>query len=126
MNWLVTLGSLAGILLLGLIAWALGLGRREPLTADEVAERIQFEHAPITLRALLMSLDGRTALAFANDGRVIAIKAHGSDLATRLLTRPLKVSEDGSTLILDTRDRWFGPLRLRLGPAQLPSARSML
>lgn len=126
MNWLVTLGSLAGVLTLAGLAWALGLGRREPLTAEEVTERLRFELAPITIRTLLLSRDGRTALAFANDGRVIAVKAHGVDLATRLLTRPLQAREEGDALIVETRDRWFGPLRLRLGPAQLPSAKAML
>lgn len=126
MNPLLLAGSLIGVLMLAAIAKVLGLGRREPLTGAEVAERLQFEFAPLDLRTVLLSQDAKCALAFAHDGRVFAVKLHGADLATRELKRPLLAREEGDTLIVDPRDRWFGPVRLRLGLAQLPSLRTML
>ena len=126
MNPLLLLGSLIGVLVLAAIACAMGLGRREPLTGDEVAERLQQEYGPVALRTVLLSQEGKAALAFAHDGRAFAVKAHGADLASRELQRPLLATEEQDTLVIDTRDRWFGPLRLRLGRAQLPSVRAML
>ena len=126
MKLLLLLGSLIGVLVLAAIAWALGLGRREPLTGDEVAERLSQEYGPLALRTVLLSQEGKGALAFAHDGRVFGVKAHGVDLASRELQRPLLATEEKDTLIIDTRDRWFGKLRLRLGRAQLPSVRAML
>lgn len=123
--WLL-LGTLAGVVALAGLAWLLGLGRRDQLTADEVGGRLQDEYGPLALRSVLLSQDGRAALAVAHDGRLFAVKAHGVDLASRELTRPLAATEERDTLVIDTRDRWFGPLRLRLGLAQLPSVRTML
>jgi hypothetical protein len=123
---LLLLGTLLGVLVLAAIAWMIGLGRREPLTGDEVAERLTQEYGPLALRTVLLSQEGKAALVFAHDGRMFAVKAHGADLASRELQRPLVATEEQDTLIIDTRDRWFGPLRLRLGRAQLPSVRAML
>jgi hypothetical protein len=126
MNPLLLLGTLLGVLALAAIAWIMGLGRREPLTREEVAERLAHEYGPLALRTVLLSQEGKSALAFAHDGRVFGVKAHGADLASRELRRPLVATEKQDTLVIDTRDRWFGPLRLRLGRAQLPSVRAML
>ena len=126
MKWTLWLGSLAGVLALAAIAWAIGLGRSDPLTADEVTERLFHDYGPLALRTLLLSQDGRAALAFAHDGRIFAVKAHGVGVASRELLRPLLATEEGDTLVIDPRDRPFGKLRLRLGRAQLPSVRAML
>jgi len=126
MKWPLLLGSLVGVLALAALAWAIGLGRRDPLTADEVAERLEQDYGPLAIRTLFLSQDAKAALAFAHDGRVFAVKAHGVDMASRELQRPLLASEEQDTLIIDPRDRWFGKVRLRLGRAQLPSVRAML
>lgn len=120
------LGSLFGVVALAALARLIGLGRRDPLTADEVAKRLAHDYGPLALRTLLLSQDAKAALAFAHDGRVFVIKAHGADMASRELQRPLLTTEEQDTLIVDPRDRWFGPVRLRLGRAQLPSVRAML
>jgi len=120
------LGSLLGVLALAALAKLIGLGRREPLTADEVARRLAYDYGPLALRTLLLSQDAKAALAFAHDGRVFVVKAHGVELASRELERPLLATEEQDTLIIDPRDRWFGHVRLRLGRAQLPSVRAML
>lgn len=126
MKPLLLIGSLIGVLALAAIARAMGLGRRGPLTSAEVTTRLTEEYGPLRLRTVLLSQDGRAALAFAQDGRVFGVKAHGVDMASRELHRPLLATEEGDTLVIDPRDRWFGPLRLRLGQAQLPSVRTML
>ncbi len=123
---MLLLGSLVGVVVLAALAKAMGLGRREALSADEVAERLGQEYGPLALRTVLVGQDGKAALAFAHDGRLFAVKAHGVDMASRELQRPLLATEEGDTLVIDPRDRPFGKVRLRLGRAQLPSVRAML
>ncbi len=125
MNWLLGLGSLAGVLALGGIARLLRLGRDEPLTAEEIAERLQFDYPPFTIDRLVISRDGRMALARASDGRLAAAKAHGAHPATRLLSSPM-ITAEGEIKLVDTGDRWFGPLRLQLDEAQRDTLRAML
>lgn len=126
MTLALLLGSLLGVLALALLAKLIGLGRREPLSPDEVAERLADDYGPLAIRTLLLSQDAKAALAFAHDGRVFVVKAHGADMASRELQRPLLATEEQDTLVIDPRDRWFGKVRLRLGRAQLPSVRAML
>ena len=126
MKFALLIGTLIGVLALAGIARAIGLGRREPLSTAEVADRLTDEYAPLALRTVLLSQEGKAALAFAHDGRMFAVKAHGVGLASRELQRPVRVTASEDTLVIDTSDLGFGHLRLRLGRAQLPSVRAML
>ncbi|MCW3797786.1 hypothetical protein OMW55_08215 [Sphingomonas sp. BN140010] len=126
MNWLLSLGSLAGVLALGGVARLLRLGGSEPLAPEQVTERVQFEYNPFRVERMVIGLDGRAALVRATDGRLVAVKVHGAHPATRLLPGAPAVTTCGDLVVVDTGDRWFGPLRLRLDQAQRDMLRAML
>jgi hypothetical protein len=117
MNWLGLVGSLAGVLALGAIAWWLGLGRTEPLTKAEAEERAAFEFGPLQVRESFVDLGGQTAVVFGADQQVVALKRHGTQPATRLLSRPVQWRAENDRLLLGTRDGMFGDLVIRL-PAE--------
>jgi len=126
MNWLLTLGSLGGVLALAGIARLLGLGRSGALSADEVTGLVEAEYAPFRVDRILLDSDGQAALVRGTDGRLVAVKVHGAHLASRLLTLPVAASEQGDQAVIATGDRWFGPLRLRLDAGGRDSLRTML
>jgi hypothetical protein len=126
MNWLGLLGSLAGVLALAGIAWWSGLGRSEPLTAEEVSERAAFEWGPLTPRAVFVDGEGRSALLVAGDGRAILYKRHGSHPASRLLPSPVQWRHEGDAIIFATADQMFGDVALHLPQGERDRLLAML
>ena len=118
MNWLGLLGSFAGVLALAAVAWWLGLGRAEPLTREEVAERAQFEFGPFVVRQVFVDREGLTAAVFGDNGRLVLFKKHGTQPASRLLSLPTDLREQGDALLFPTGDRRFGDVTLRVPPEE--------
>ena len=114
MNWLLLGGSRAGVLALAGLAWWLGLGRSEPLTEEEARERAEFELMPFAAQAVFVGLDGEAALVIGEDGRLLLLKKHGTQPASRELLRPVRWREESGALVLHTDDRRFGDVLLKL------------
>lgn len=126
MIWIQLAGSLAGVVALAAVAWWLGLGRNEPLTEEEARERAEFELMPYRAEAVFVSTDGVVAVVVGEDRRILLLKAHGTQPASRELQRPVEWREDREAIILLTRDRMFGDGRLHLDAAARDRLRAML
>ena len=106
-------GSIAAILVLAGIAWALRLGGgtiQDAAQAMTDAEAILsgFEAERVTLAS-----DGKAALVHGRDGSVALLKIHGSQVAGRRLTPPLDTRTTPDGLIVASGERRFGSVLLR-------------
>ena len=111
MNWIQLGGSVAAILMLAGIAWALGLG--EASIADEAEACRHAEDALTGFDALSarVSSDGRAALVNGADGTLAVVKLHGAQPAVRRVTAS-QVREEFSTIMVDTGERRFGRIMI--------------
>ena len=112
MNLLLLAGSLAAILVLAGVAWALRLGREARIDSPEDAAAAAetalagFEAADVVLGA-----DGAGALAIGEDGRLAAVKLHGARPAVREVSwSAVRATESGT--VIETGERRFGAVRL--------------
>jgi len=85
MNWALLGGSLAGVLFLAGVAWALGLGGAE--LADE-AEAMRIAEAEMPgFRAVSAELapDRKSARVTGSDGTILAVRQHGARFVAEAL-----------------------------------------
>jgi hypothetical protein len=109
--WLLLAGSLAAILILAGLAWALKLGRaghegtvEDPESAARAAEEALAGFAAI---GALVGEDRAAALVAGAHGRVAAIRRHGARLAVREVRwSQVRATFDG--ILVETGDRRFG------------------
>lgn len=110
--------SVGGIALIVTLAWLL-FGRAP---GESLAEREMMEAARAALplyrpvRAVC-GRDGRGGLAVDAQGRVAIMKPHGSHFSARLLAPGTPVRMEDGRLIVETKERMFGAVRLDLGEA---------
>lgn len=112
MNWPVLGGSLAAILALAGICWALKLGRVERIASAEDAADAADQSLPgfVTVGAAV-GADGSGALAVGDDGRVAVMKRHGARIAVREVTwHALRSTPAG--IVVETGERRFGSVSL--------------
>ncbi|MGZ8335073.1 MAG: hypothetical protein ACXWU1_00255 [Allosphingosinicella sp.] len=111
MNGLLLAGSLAGVLVLAVVAWLLGLGGGA--IADEAeAMRIAGQAASgFEPEAAIVSGDRRAAIVRGTDASIVLLKVHGAHVATRRLSRPLAVEMSDGALTIATGERMFGDVR---------------
>ena len=95
-------GSLAAILVLAGICWALKLGRVERIASPEDAADAADQSLPgFDTVGAVVGADGSGALAVADDGRVAVMKRHGARIAVRVDGRPQAVvADDGQVYAL--------------------------
>lgn len=112
MNWLVLAGSLAAILALAGVAWALRLGRDARIDSpEEAAAAAETALAGFAAANVVLGSDGAGALAVGEDGRLAAIKLHGARPAVREVRwAAVRSTPDGT--VIETGERRFGPVRL--------------
>jgi len=112
MNWVQLGGSIAAILFLAGVAWALGLGRAE--IADEAQAMREAEDALSGFEAVraTVSADRRAAMVHGRDGSVAALKLHGAQIAARRI-EAARVAETGEGWTLDSGERRFGRVTVR-------------
>ena len=116
MPWLQLAGSLAAILILAGLAWALKLGRaghegtvEDPESAERAAEETLAGFAAI---GALVGEDRAAARVAGAHGRVAAIKRHGARLAVREVRwSQVRATHDG--ILIETGDRRFGAVTVR-------------
>ena len=111
MTWPVVAGSLAAILILAGIAWALKLGRgshagaiEDPGAAAQAAEQAIPGFDAI---GALIGDDRAAAIVAGAHGRVAALKRHGARIAVREV-RWSQVRATHEGLLIETGDRRFG------------------
>lgn len=94
-------GSLAGVAVLILIAWALGLGRGARI-ADEGEARELADNAIVGFEPVEIAIDaqGRGALLADAEGRIMLLAPHGANFAARLL-EAVPVSRKGGHFTID-------------------------
>ena len=114
MNWLLMIGSIAGVLGLAWVAHMLGLGGggiEDGANARRLAEESQLA---FTADQIFLATDRQCALVHGLDGRWIVLKRHGAQVAARELPSPLvfEPTQDGITVA--TGERMFGEVTLRL------------
>ena len=105
-------GSLAAILVLAGIAWALRLGRDARLASpEEAAAAAEAALAGFETQDVVLGADGAGALAVGVDGRLAAIKRHGARAAVREV-RWAAVRSVPQGAIVETAERRFGTVVL--------------
>ncbi|WP_419808925.1 hypothetical protein [Sphingomonas sp.] len=112
MNWFQLGGSLAAILILAAIAWALRLGRDARIASpEEAAAAAEAALAGFAAADVVVGADGAGALAVGEDGRLAAIKRHGARAAVREVSwsavRPI-----AGGVTIETNERRFGAVML--------------
>lgn len=109
-------GSLAAILVLAGIAWALKLGGDRRIR-DEAHTRELADEALCGFDPIEIALDeeGQAALARDAGGRIMLLRRHGAHFASRLLDAGSVARVEESKLIVTAGDRRFGTATLDLG-----------
>ena len=108
MNWVLLAGSLAAVLALAGIAWALRLGRDRKIEAPEdAADAADAALAGFVTVGAVVGADGAAALAVDGGGRVAVCKRHGARIAVREVQWTAVRATPGGMRV-DTGERRFG------------------
>ena len=116
MDWFVLGGSITGVLVLVLIARWLGLGGGAIGGEAEACQAAEDNQFGFVAETAIVSADGRAALVRGRDGTVLLLKVHGANLAARRLAPPLPLTSVPDGVVVETGERMFGDVRLRLSP----------
>jgi hypothetical protein len=109
------LGSVLGVLGLAAAAYLLRLGGGELPEAE--AGRMAEEALPgFVAREAVLSRDGRAALVLGGAGDAALLKLHGVHVAARKIVRPVRVERLEEGLRVESGERMFGDVTLRLPP----------
>ncbi|MEP5936928.1 MAG: hypothetical protein ABJ239_01245 [Erythrobacter sp.] len=113
------LGSLIAIAALAGLAWWLKLGRT-PKLLEEQAAGVAAAQVEDGFDAAQIALDreGRAALVRGADNRLMVLKPHGSHFAGRVLTKTANMKAEGDELVVNSGERRFGLVRLRIDDAE--------
>lgn len=107
-------GSLAAILVMTLVAWALGLGRGGAIaSAEEARATAEGMISGFDAGEALLGSDGQAALVHGKAGDVALLKLHGARVAARHLRLPLATQLIPDGLRIDSGDKRFGAVLLR-------------
>ncbi|MEG3088471.1 hypothetical protein [Sphingomonas sp. PB4P5] len=112
MNWLQLGGSIAAILVLAGIAWALGLGRTSITGEADAMRAAEDALSGFEATRAVVGSDGRAALVYGVDGRVAVLKMHGAQPAVRLV-RTAAVQDTGEALLVESGERLFGRVSVK-------------
>ena len=116
MNWLLLLGSVAGVIALAVIARMLRLGGVTIGGEGEARAFAELNHVDFEAEESFVSHDGAAALVRGRDGSFVLLKAHGAQIATRRVMPPLEAEATGEGVRIATGERMFGAVRLQLPP----------
>jgi len=107
-------GSLAAILFMTLVAWALGLGRDGAIaSSQEARETAEGMISGFDAGEALLGSDGKAALVHGKAGDVALLKMHGARVAARHLRLPLATEATPEGLRVSSGDKRFGTVLLR-------------
>ena len=113
MNWLVLGGSLAAVLALAGAAALLRLGPTQRMLVEEADALRAADEAVAGFAGVsaVIGADGRAALVFGEDRRVVVLKAHGARIAARVIEWDAVRATPGGMLV-ETDERRFGAVAL--------------
>jgi hypothetical protein len=113
MNLMVLAGSLAAILMLAGAAYLLRLGANAKIDGpDEAIAAAETALAGFAVADLVIGADGAGALAVGEDGRLAAIKLHGTRPAVREVRwSAVRAAAEGT--VIETGERRFGAVTLK-------------
>jgi hypothetical protein len=107
-------GSLASILFMTAVAWALGLGKGAAIaSAEEARGTAEAMISGFDAGEALLGSDGKAALVHGKAGDVALLKMHGARVAARHLRLPLASLATPEGLRVDSGDKRFGAVLLR-------------
>jgi hypothetical protein len=107
-------GSLASILFMTAVAWALGLGKGAAIaSAEEARGTAEAMISGFDAGEALLGSDGKAALVHGKAGDVALLKMHGARVAARHLRLPLTSLVTPEGLRVDSGDQRFGAVLLR-------------
>lgn len=113
MNELFMLGG--SLLLVGLVVGLvhlMRLGGGSIASDEQAADLAEAFSAGFNPGAILRDHDGRAALVADVDGNgFVLMKQAGSHASGRFLSAP-KIEQRGGNLVIDSEDRWFGPVSI--------------
>jgi hypothetical protein len=112
MNLVLIAGSLAAVLALVAIAWALGLGGGAIGGEEEAMQRAAEDLLGFAPEQAFVSADGRAALVFGG-GEAAILKQHGSQIAARRLPSP-KIASVNDGVRIVSGELMFGDVVLKL------------
>jgi hypothetical protein len=112
------IGSIFGVLALAAAAYWLGLGGGGLTDAAEAGRMAEEALPGFVAREALLSNDRRAALVLGEAGDVALLKLHGVHVAARQVKRPLRVERLDTGLRVESGERMFGSITLRLSPEE--------
>ena len=118
MSILLLVGSILGVLALWGAAHWLGLGGGELPSAAELGGIAEEALPSFVAREVIVSADHRGALVVGEAGDVALLKLHGAHVAARRVARPVAVERLDEGLRVESGERMFGSVTLRLAPAE--------
>ncbi|QIG55437.1 hypothetical protein G6N82_09765 [Altererythrobacter sp. BO-6] len=112
-------GSLLAILLLAWLAHALRLGGKPALDSEAAIRRAADEAVDgYEPTAWSVDMSGKSAIMCDANGRLLLLRQHGNKLAGRILGPDATARIAPSTLRIDSGERRFGSVELKLDDAQ--------
>ena len=115
MSIFLLLGSVLGVLGLAAAAYLLRLGGGE-LTEAEAGRMAEDALPGFVASEAVLSRDGRAALVLGAAGDAALLKLHGVHVAARRVVRPVRVERLEEGLRVESGERMFGDVTLRLPP----------
>ncbi|MEL7690265.1 hypothetical protein [Citromicrobium bathyomarinum] len=110
------IGSLAAILVLAGIAWALKLGHSTRIEGAQHAMALASEaDSGFDPVEAAVSRDGDGAIVADKAGRIMVLRGHGAQFAGRVLEPGSATQVETHSLIVTPADRRYGPVTLDLG-----------
>lgn len=115
MSIFLLLGSVLGVVGLAAAAYLLRLGGGE-LPEAEVGRMAEEALPGFVAGEAVLSRDGRAALVLGAAGDAALLKLHGVHVAARKIVRPVRVERIDEGLRIESGERMFGNVTLRLSP----------
>jgi hypothetical protein len=117
-NIALLLGSVLGVLGLAAAAYVLGLGGGGLPDAAEVSRTAEEALPGFVARETMVSSDGRAALVLGEADDVALLKLHGVHVVVRRVGRPVRIERLDEGLRVESGERMFGSVTLRLPPEE--------
>ena len=112
-------GSLAAILVLAAIAWALKLGPAPALSTEEGARQAASEAVDgFEPEDIALDRQGRAALLRDATGAILLLRPHGTHFAGRLLGPQARARLEDGRLVVDTAEKRYGSVTLDIADPQ--------
>jgi hypothetical protein len=117
MSLLLLVGSVLGVLGLAAASWLMGLGGGTQLDRGVVMREAEAALAGFEAEDAFVSSDGSAALVIGAGRQIALVKQHGTQVAVRLLDARSALSSLPDGFRIESGERMFGAVTLRLAGA---------